>query len=207
MNGRNMVFTNGLVKNGKIAPVAIEAFVNAKRITAPEFVSRILEDRVGGRFLEACARSFDMVIDRIRTVRECYLNEKQKAMDRADTGLMFDLDSEWWGCRPEEEGRHPLRSKAERLIADTLFAVYERSNGAMDRQQWRNMADAIKAELFKGITEPIAETDQAKAEFLYITDMEYELVNRIWDAGVEQAERMVLAEERKPQGSTAPAAS
>ena len=211
MNGRHMVFTNGLVKNGKITPTAAEAFADAKRITTPEFVSRILEFKDGGRFLEACARSLDMIIDRIRTVRESYMDEKRKANERGETGLMFELDQEWWGCRPEEdpcdESRHPLRSKAERMIADTLFAIYERSGGNMDHQKWKGIVGRIKEDLFKSIEEPIAETEQANANFLYITTNEKELVERIWDAGFEHAERMVLAEERKPSPKRATAAS
>ncbi|NYZ61026.1 hypothetical protein H0O01_05010 [Candidatus Micrarchaeota archaeon] len=208
MNGRHMAFMNGLVKTGKIAPVAGEAFADAKRITVPEFVNRILEDREGGRFLQACARSLDMVIDRIRTVWRGYRKEELEARDeKKDLGLAVQVRVEAIESRPADEGPDPLRSKAERLIADTLFAIYERSDGAMDRRKWREAVDGIKEELDAGIKERIAKTEQSTMDFVFITVKEKEIVDNIWKAGVEQAESRVFGEERKHSRSRAPAAS
>jgi len=202
-----MLFTNALVEKTKGGHASVDVLAEAKSINVPTIVSRVMEARKEGHFTLACALSLDMIIHRIRTVRDGYRREAQKAIDVGDTGLVVRLNAEWMGCSPEEDGPDPLRSMAERLIADTLFEIYERSDGALGHAQWRKRAEGIRDELIGGVSERIAKTENSEMSFLSITVAELDLVGMIWIAGLEQAERRVFAEEKKHSRSRVPAAS
>lgn len=200
MNGRHMVFTNGLAEKGRGGYASADVLAEAKAMTVPTIVSRVIEARERGEFTLACALSLDMVIHRIRTVHEGYLREKQKANEKGETGLMFEIDREWWGCRPEEEGPDPLRSMAERMVAETLFEIYDKSKGALGHEQWNRVAEGIREDLIGSVSERIAKTGDSTADLLSITVQELDLVSKIWIAGFEQAEIRVCGEEKKHSG-------
>lgn len=205
--GRHMLFTNALAEKAKGSHASMDVLAEAKSINVPTIVNRVMGARKEGHFTLACALSLDMIIHRIRTVRDGYRREAQKAIESGDTGLVVKLNAEWMGCRPEEDGPGPLRSMAERLIADTLFEIYERSDGALGHAQWRKRAEEIRDELIGSVSERIAKTENAGMSFLSITVAELDLVGMIWIAGLEQAESRVFAEEKKHSRSRAPAAS
>lgn len=107
MNGRILVITSALMEKKKGTYASIDVLAEAKAITVPAIVNRIIEARAAGEFDLACTLSLDMVVCRIRTVREGYARERQKALKRGDIGLATTIETECRGCRPEEEGGAP----------------------------------------------------------------------------------------------------
>lgn len=111
------------------------------------------------------------------------------------------------GLQARGRGGSPLRSKAERLIADTLFEMYKRSNGGMGYQEWNAKFEEMRETLVGNTAEKIARSEDSTAEFVPLTVEELDLVTRIWIAGSEQALTKVLNEEKAHEMRSRHAAS
>jgi len=198
MNGRAMRFTRVVMEKTKGSYASVDVLVEAKRISVPEIITKIRDANRDGNHILACALTFDMALSKTKETydaRNRYMQARHELAKGGDTGGVVEVEVQW-DSRLGLEGEEVIKSKAERLIRDTLYGMYERSNGVMGHAEWKTRAEEIKKELMKGVSEKIEQDKEGSAEFVQLMLWEKKLVEDIWAEGMEMASLDVLGNEK-----------